>query len=105
MEEVWACNQPLSGCQPGIFFTGFICHRDQGGSKRYVQYWTGGSTRSTEWTEGESTVPNDRISRDGELIMTDTCVEYLGHGSDLGRTWLCAARPHLTSQQRDQYQR
>ena len=51
------------------------------------------------------TVPNDRIIRDGELIMMDTCVEYLGYGSDLGRTWLCAMRPHLSSQQRDQYQR
>ena len=35
----------------------------------------------------------DRILREGDTIMVDTGIEYMGYASDFGRTWLCSLDP------------
>lgn len=35
----------------------------------------------------------DRILREGDVLMVDTGIEYMGYGSDFGRTWLCSLTP------------
>ncbi len=45
----------------------------------------------------------DRILREGEIIMVDTGIEYMGYASDFGRTWLCTLERKPADRLLDQY--
>jgi len=45
----------------------------------------------------------DRILREGDLMMVDSGIEYLGYGSDFGRTWICSLTPKPAARLTDKY--
>lgn len=59
-------------------------------------------------TTGDLAFPTpttDRILCEGDVLWTDTGINYLGYASDFGRTWIVSADPRPTPAQRDQYRR
>jgi Xaa-Pro dipeptidase len=59
-------------------------------------------------TTGDLAFPTpttDRILREGDVLWTDTGINYLGYASDFGRTWIVSADPRPTPAQRDQFRR
>ncbi len=45
----------------------------------------------------------DRILREGDSIMVDSGIEYMGYASDFGRTWLCSLDPRPSQGLMEQY--
>ena len=48
---------------------------------------------------------NDRFLREGDLIMCDTGITWMGYHSDFGKTWICSVDPKPTAEQRAVYER
>jgi Xaa-Pro aminopeptidase len=45
----------------------------------------------------------DRILREDDVLMVDTGIEYMGYGSDFGRTWICSLDPKPTPRFTDKF--
>ena len=43
---------------------------------------------------------NDRFLREGDLILCDTGITWMGYHSDFGKTWICSVDPKPTAAQR-----
>jgi Xaa-Pro aminopeptidase len=54
---------------------------------------------------GFPTASNDRFLREGDLIMCDTGITWMGYHSDFGKTWICGVDPKPTATQRACYTR
>ena len=48
---------------------------------------------------------NDRFLREGDLILCDTGITWMGYHSDFGKTWICSVYPHPTPGQRECFTR
>jgi Xaa-Pro dipeptidase len=48
---------------------------------------------------------NDRFLREGDLILCDTGITWMGYHSDFGKTWICSVDPRPTPAQRECYVR
>ncbi len=48
---------------------------------------------------------NDRFLREGDLVMCDTGITWMGYHSDFGKTWICGVDPRPTAAQRECYAR
>src|SRR5690349_5311502 len=48
---------------------------------------------------------NDRFLREGDLIMCDTGITWMGYHSDFGKTWICSVDPKPTAAQRECFTR
>jgi len=48
---------------------------------------------------------NDRFLREGDLILCDTGITWMGYHSDFGKTWICGVDPRPTAAQRDCFTR
>ncbi len=45
----------------------------------------------------------DRILREGDVIMVDTGIDYMGYASDFGRTWICSMDRRPAQRLTDQF--
>jgi Xaa-Pro aminopeptidase len=48
---------------------------------------------------------NDRFVRDGDLVLCDTGITWMGYHSDFGKTWICAVDPKPSAALRECYLR
>jgi Xaa-Pro dipeptidase len=48
---------------------------------------------------------NDRFLREGDLVLSDTGITWMGYHSDFGKTWICSVDPQPTPAQRECYAR
>jgi Xaa-Pro aminopeptidase len=48
---------------------------------------------------------NDRFLREGDLILCDTGITWMGYHSDFGKTWICSVDPKPTAAQRECFTR
>jgi Xaa-Pro aminopeptidase len=48
---------------------------------------------------------NDRFLREGDLILCDTGITWMGYHSDFGKTWICSVDPKPNAGQRECYSR
>ena len=57
-------------------------------------------TRTANADVGFPLASNDRFLREGDLIMCDTGITWMGYHSDFGKTWICSVDPKPTAEQR-----
>ena len=62
-------------------------------------------TRTANDDVGFPLASNDRFLREGELILCDTGITWMGYHSDFGKTWICSVDPRPTAEQRACYTR
>jgi Xaa-Pro aminopeptidase len=48
---------------------------------------------------------NDRFLREGDLVLSDTGITWMGYHSDFGKTWICSVDPKPTAAQQACYAR
>jgi Xaa-Pro aminopeptidase len=48
---------------------------------------------------------NDRFLREGDMVLSDTGITWMGYHSDFGKTWICSVDPKPTDEQRACYER
>ena len=41
------------------------------------------------------------VSREGDMVLCDTGITWMGYHSDFGKTWICSVDPKPTAAQRD----
>ena len=59
-----------------------------------------GRCRGTLTANGDVGFPlasNDRFLREGDLILCDTGITWMGYHSDFGKTWICSVDPKPTA--------
>ena len=62
-------------------------------------------TRTANDDVGFPLASNDRFLREGDLILCDTGITWMGYLSDFGKTWICSVDPKPTAAQRECFTR